>query len=43
MRFMSMEIIYRLANYMDSEKFKLLNDAFNGPDENSIENIKWSI
>ena len=37
---MSMEIIYRLANYMDSEKFKLLNDAFNGPDENSIENIK---
>lgn len=37
---MNKEIIYRLAESKDAEKFKLLNDLFNGPDTNSIHNIK---
>jgi ribosomal protein S18 acetylase RimI-like enzyme len=34
------EILYRLADSNDASKFKRLNDLFNGPDKNSIENIQ---
>jgi Acetyltransferases len=34
------EILYRLAHSNDASKFKRLNDLFNGPDTNSIENIE---
>ncbi|MBK1813143.1 GNAT family N-acetyltransferase [Clostridium sp. YIM B02505] len=37
---MDNEILYRLADSMDAEKFKLLNDLFNGPDTNDIEDIR---
>lgn len=37
---MGIKILYRLADSTDAEKFKLLNDLFNGPDTNSIQNIK---
>lgn len=37
---MNKEILYRLADSNDAGKFKRLNDLFNGPDTNSIENIE---
>lgn len=37
---MNKEILYRLADYNDAGKFKKLNDLFNGPATNSIENIE---
>ena len=37
---MNKEMLYRLADSNDAGKFKRLNDLFNGPDTNSIENIE---
>lgn len=37
---MNKDILYRLADSSDAGKFKRLNDLFNGPGTNSIENIE---